>query len=164
MKAKAIEHKLHHEVTFEVTHHGPFLKTPTLFAEVGSNLEEWKKEKPAFVVAESILKILHEKKYEKEYSKDIPVLIGIGGGHYAPRFTTVALRRNVAFGHMIPSYHVKPGHIDKEMVKKAIAATANVSGIYLDRKALPSYFKKEIDSWLEDLNLPIVSSTDFKEI
>jgi D-aminoacyl-tRNA deacylase len=164
MKQKAIENKLVHEVTYEVTHHGPFLKTPTLFAEVGSNIDEWKKEKPALVVAESILTILQEKKYEKEYPKDIPVLIGIGGGHYAPRFTKVALNKKIAFGHMIPSYHVKPNHIDKEMVKKAINATPNVSGLYLDRKALPSLFKKEIESWAEQLNLPLVSSNDFKEI
>lgn len=164
MKQKAIENKLVHEVTYEVTHHGPFLKTPTLFAEVGSDLEEWKKKKPALVVAESILSVLHDKKYERDYPTDTPVLIGIGGGHYAPRFTTVALERNVAFGHMIPSYHVKPGHIDKQMLKKVIDATSNVSGIYLDRKALPSLFKKEIESWLEDLGLSLVSSTDFKEI
>ena len=164
MKKKAIENNLVHEVTYEVTHHGPLLKTPTLFAEVGSDLEEWKKEKPALVVADSILEVLNDEKYERDYPADIPVLIGIGGGHYAPRFTTVALERNVAFGHMIPSYHVKPGNIDKEMLKKAIDATPNIYGIYLDRKALPSAFKKEIESWLEDAGIPLVSSADFKEI
>ncbi len=164
MKKKAIENNLVHEITYEVTHHGPLLETPTLFAEVGSNLEEWKKEKPALVVADSILEVLHDKKYEREYPTDIPVLIGIGGGHYAPRFTTVALERNVAFGHMIPSYHVKPGHIDKEMLKKAIDATPNIYGIYLDRKSLSSAFKKEIESLIKDVELPLVSSADFKEI
>lgn len=164
MNKKAIENNLVHEITYEVTHHGPLLETPTLFAEVGSNLEEWKKEKPALVVADSILEVLHDKKYEREYPTDIPVLIGIGGGHYAPRFTTVALERNVAFGHMIPSYHVKPGHIDEEMLKKAIDATPNIYGIYLDRKSLSSAFKKEIESLIKNVGLPLVSSADFKEI
>jgi D-tyrosyl-tRNA(Tyr) deacylase len=161
MKKKADENKLPHEVTFEVTHHGPFLKTPTLFAEVGSTLEEWIKEKPARVVADSLLTVLHDKKYEKEYEDDTPVLIGIGGGHYAPRFSTVVFKRNIAFGHMIPSYHIKPGHIDKEMVKKALEATPNVSGVYLDRKALKKSFRTQVKSWCEELSIPLVSSKDF---
>jgi D-tyrosyl-tRNA(Tyr) deacylase len=161
MKQKAIENKLDHEVSYEVTHHGPFMKTPTLFAEVGSTLEEWVKEKPARVVAESVLTVLQNKKYETEYPDDMPVLIGIGGGHYAPRFSTVALKRNVAFGHMIPSYHVKPGHIDKEMLKKTLDATPQVSGVYLDRKALNKSFKKQVETWCEQLGVPLVSSKEF---
>lgn len=161
MKQKASEKGLPHKITYEVTHHGPFLKTPTLFAEVGSTLEEWEKEKPSQVVADSILRILHDRKYEEEYPNDIPVLLGIGGGHYAPRFTTLVFKRNVSFGHMIPSYHVKPGHIDKEMLEKALEATPNVEGVYLDRKALNRSCKKQIESWCDDLCIPLVSSKDF---
>lgn len=161
MKQKAIANELKHEVTYEVTHHGPFLKTPTLFAEVGSTLEEWKKEKPACVVADSLLTVLGDKKYEKEYTDDSSVLLGIGGGHYAPRFTTVAFRRDVSFGHMIPSYHVKPGHIDKEMLKEALDATPDVSGVYLDRKALKKSFRSMVKKWCEELDIPLVSSKDF---
>lgn len=161
MKTKAEEQNLVHEVTYEVTHHGPFLSTPTLFAEVGSTLEEWKKEKPARVVADSLLTVLHDKPYESEYSDDIPVLVGIGGGHYAPRFTTVSFKRNVAFGHMIPSYHIKPGHIDKEMLEKAIQASPNTSGIYLDRKSLKKSVRSEFKKWCDQLDIPVVSSKDF---
>jgi len=161
MKNKAEEHKLPHEVTYEVTHHGPFLSTPTLFAEVGSTLEEWKKEKPARIVADSLLSVLHDKRYERDYSENMPVLLGIGGGHYAPRFSTVAFRRNVAFGHMIPSYHVKPGHINKEMLEKAIQATPNVNGVYFDRKALKKSVRSKFTKWCEQLEIPIVSSKEF---
>jgi len=158
---KATENNLKHQVSFEVTHHGPFLKTPTLFTEVGSTLEEWKKEKPAFVVADSLLTVLHDNRYEKEYEHDIPVLIGIGGGHYAPRFTTVAIRRNVAFGHMIPNYHIKPGNINKKIIQDTIEATPNVSGIYLDRKAVNKSFRKQVKTWCEELEIPLVSSKEF---
>lgn len=164
MKTQAKENKLPHKVTFEVTHHGPFLTTPTLFVEVGSTLEEWKKEKPARVVALALLTVLHGKKYEHEYSKEIPVLLGIGGGHYAPRFTRVALKKNVSFGHMIPSYHVKPGHIDKEIIKKALQATPDVSGMYLDRKALSKASRKTFEAWSEELNIPLVSSKQFTDL
>ncbi len=161
MKDKAEENKLIHEVTYEVTHHGPFLSTPTLFAEVGSTLEEWKKEKPARIVADSLLTVLHDKSYESEYTDEMPVLIGIGGGHYAPRFTTVAFKRNVAFGHMIPTYHIKPGHIDKDMLKKAIQASPNVNGVYLDRKSLKKSIRSELKKWCDQLDIPVVSSKDF---
>ncbi|MDG6218591.1 MAG: D-aminoacyl-tRNA deacylase [Candidatus Thermoplasmatota archaeon] len=164
METQAKVNKLPHKVTFEVTHHGPFLKTPTLFAEVGSTLGEWKKEKPARVVALALLTVLHNKKYEYEYSKETPVLLGIGGGHYAPRFTTVVLKKNVSFGHMIPSYHVKPGHIDKDIIKKALQATPDVSGIYLDRKALSKASRKIFSTWCEELNIPLVSSKQFKDL
>ena len=161
MKDKAEENNLIHEVTYEVTHHGPFLSTPTLFAEVGSTLEEWKKEKPARIVADSLLTVLHDKSYESEYTDEMPVLIGIGGGHYAPRFTTVAFKRNVAFGHMIPTYHIKPGHIDKDMLKKAIQASPNVNGVYLDRKSLKKSIRSELKKWCDQLDIPVVSSKDF---
>jgi D-aminoacyl-tRNA deacylase len=160
MKETADENKLPHHVTYEVTHHGPFLKTPTLFAEVGSTLEEWKKEKPARIVAESLLKVFHNKKYEHEYEKN-PVLIGIGGGHYAPRFTTVVFKKDVNFGHMIPSYHVKPGNIDKKMIEKAIQATPDVMGVYLDKKSLRKSFRTLCKTWCEELDIPLVSSKDF---
>lgn len=161
MKIKATENGLPHEITYEVTHHGPYLTKPTLFAEVGSTLEEWKKKKPARVVAEALLTVLHDKKYEQEYSKKIPVLVGIGGGHYAPRFTTVALKKDVSFGHMIPSYHVKPGNIDKEMLEKTLQETPDVSGVYLDRKALSKTTKKTFETWCKELHIPLVSSKDF---
>ena len=161
MKSKAMEKKLKHEVTFEVTHHGPWLETPTVFAEVGSTIEEWVKKEPAHVVAESILSVLHHKRYESDYDTDIPVLIGVGGGHYAPRFSKVKLKKKVCFGHMIPSYHIKPGHIDKEMFMRTLDATPNVSAVYLDRKALSSSIKSTFENWCDELSIPLVSSKDF---
>jgi D-tyrosyl-tRNA(Tyr) deacylase len=163
MKKKATETGLPHEVTYEVTHHGPYLTKPTLFAEVGSTLEEWNRKKPARVVAEALLTVLHDKKYEQQYCRKIPVLVGIGGGHYAPRFTTVALKKDVSFGHMIPSYHVKPGNIDKEMLEKTIQKTPDVSGVYLDRKALSKTTKKTFETWCKELHMPLVSSKDFTD-
>jgi len=40
LNQNAKKEKLYHKVCFEVTHHGPFLKIPTLFIEVGSTEEE----------------------------------------------------------------------------------------------------------------------------
>ena len=43
LKRNAKKAGLKHQVCFEVTHHGPFLRTPTLFTEIGSTEEEWRK-------------------------------------------------------------------------------------------------------------------------
>lgn len=55
--------------------------------------------------------------------------IGLGGGHYAPRFTDLALDDDVAFGHMIPDYQLP--HIGDEMVQAAVDATAAARRAYL---------------------------------
>ncbi len=164
MKKYAEEENLYHDVGFEVTHHGPYMSVPTLFAEVGSTLVEWEKTRPAEVVARSILTLLSMTEEEKENLKKIPVLIGVGGGHYAPRFSTVVFQKKVAFGHMIPSYHIKPGHIDRDMLKKAIDATPHASGVYLDRKALSKATRDQFQQWCEDLDIPLVSSNDFTDL
>ena len=93
LNKNAKKEELYHKVCFEVTHHGPYLDIPTLFIEVGSTEEEWEKQKPAEIVAKSTLDLLESYHYEEDLSDDIPVIVGIGGGHYAPRFTDVILEK-----------------------------------------------------------------------
>ena len=93
LKKNAKQANLYHKVCFEVTHHGPYMSIPTLFVEIGSNKEEWVKKEPANIVAKSILALLSSYHYEEDFTDDITVLVGIGGGHYAPRFTDVALEK-----------------------------------------------------------------------
>jgi D-aminoacyl-tRNA deacylase len=80
LSRKAKDANLDYQVSFEVTHHGPYLGTPTFFIEIGSLEPQWRDEKAAEVIAETIL--------ETE-NADYPVALGIGGGHYAPRLTDV---------------------------------------------------------------------------
>jgi len=84
-----------------------------------------KKQKPAEIIAKSLLELLETYHYEEDLPRDIPVLLGIGGGHYAPRFTDVILEKKAAFGHMIPRYHIDSGNINDEMLEKALQATPN---------------------------------------
>ncbi|MFH1014123.1 MAG: D-aminoacyl-tRNA deacylase, partial [Thermoplasmatota archaeon] len=111
---------LKYQVCYEVTHHGPFLKIPALFVEVGSTEIQWQQKEPACLIASSLLELLAKYHYEGEYPNDIPVLLGIGGGHYAPRFTEVALVKKIAFGHMIPTYQIEGGNIVDEILEKTI--------------------------------------------
>ncbi len=164
LKKKAEEAKLYHQVCFEVTHHGPILNTPVLYVEVGSTIEEWNKEKPAEIVASAVIELLDIARYEEELPKDMPVLIGIGGGHYAPRFTDVALERYSAFGHMVPSYQINNGNFTEEILDQIIEKTPNVEAGYFHRKTLKKPQMRVFKEWFEKRGLPIISSKELKEL
>ncbi len=164
IKKNSTEAKLYHEVCFEVTHHGPFLSIPTLYTEVGSNEEEWNKSKPASIIAKSVVDLLSNFHYEADLPKDIPVIVGIGGGHYAPRFTDVILEKNVAFGHMIPTYQIKAGNINEETIKQAISKTPNAKGVYFHRKALKKSQITHYKKICKENDINVFSSKDFTDL
>ncbi len=160
IKKNLITTSLEYQVCYEVTHHGPLLRIPTLFVEVGSTMEQWQKKEPASIIATSLLELFSKYQYEEDYPKDIPALIGLGGGHYAPRFTDVAFQKNIAFGHMIPSYHIDTGIIDWTMIQQAIHATPDMQGVYLHKKALKKSQVTSLKQILNDHDIPVVSSDE----
>lgn len=111
---------LPYTVCYEVTHHGPYLETPAMFIEVGSTSREWNDDRACGMIATAIARL-------EEQQEDL-VAVGIGGGHYAPRFTDITLREKVAFGHMIPRYHFKTLH--RSLAHQAVAATPGVEAVY----------------------------------
>jgi len=155
---------LKYQVCYEVTHHGPFLKIPTLFVEVGSTEIQWQQKEPASLIASSLLELLAKYHYEEEYPNDIPVLLGIGGGHYAPRFTEFALAKKIAFGHMIPTYQIEGGNIDDEILEKTILATPNIKGVYLHKKELKKSQVIQYRNWFENKGLSIISSKKLPDL
>jgi D-aminoacyl-tRNA deacylase len=120
-KAKGLDYS----ISFEATHHGPFLQTPTFFIEIGSEKKAWEDKEAGRVIAETILAI---------HAPDYPIGIGVGGGHYAPRITDVAIERKISFGHIIPTYVL--AHLTTGMVKKVLKATASAEKVYLHKKHL----------------------------
>ncbi|MGC8651888.1 MAG: D-aminoacyl-tRNA deacylase [Candidatus Micrarchaeia archaeon] len=93
-------------VTYEATHHGPLLNTPSLFVEIEKNSYNGERAK---VVAEAVASALRG-------VTELPVAIGIGGTHYPQKFTELALSGKYAFSHMMPKYYVD----NAKMVEKAI--------------------------------------------
>lgn len=144
------------DVAFEVTHHGPWLDRPTFFVEIGSDETQWKNKHAAEILARAIMK--NEK---SEY----PAVVGVGGGHYAPRFTEFALSREVDFGHMIPNYHLKNN--DEEdiarMIRDACEAT-ETEMIYIHRKSMKGSMVSRIIEISESEGFEIVRTSDFDPI
>jgi len=164
IKKNTEQTKLSYQVCFEVTHHGPYMNIPTLFAEVGSTEKEWKKQDPANVISKSVLELLDSYHYEEDLPSDIPVLIGVGGGHYAPRFTDIVFEKKVAFGHMIPTYQIKTGNIDDDMLEKTLNETPNVEAVYIHRKSLKKSQVSEYKKWFQNRGIPAISSKEFIDL
>jgi D-aminoacyl-tRNA deacylase len=142
------EKKLDYKVSYECTHHGPSLDVPTMFAELGSQPEQWKDTKAAEIVAHSIMKAATT-------SKTYPTALGVGGPHYNETFTKIALTSSTAFGHIIPKYAVAQA-IQNEMLKPCIERTVEkVSSVILDWKGIKGEDKKKLMEQLRILNIPV---------
>ncbi|MBU1941867.1 MAG: hypothetical protein KKC68_08845 [Candidatus Thermoplasmatota archaeon] len=145
---------LHYQVCFEVTHHGPYLETPTLFVEVGSTPTQWIQKLPAQIIAKAIYNQITSPQNEQS----IPTIIGIGGGHYAPRFTDIALEKQVAFGHMIPAYHIDAKVITTKIVAEAIQKTPQAEAVYIHSKGLKKPQIRQFKDICKTLDIPVISS------
>ena len=141
------------QTCFEVTHHGPWLEVPTFFIEIGSDESNWGNVHAAEVLAKVLTDL------DPDYSAR--TLVGVGGGHYAPRFTEVALRFRVSFGHMLPSYQTE-GRDDEDvarMVKLACEATGTDS-VYVHRKSMKKPEERRITAIIQSLGYETVTSAD----
>jgi D-aminoacyl-tRNA deacylase len=136
-------------VSFEVTHHGPYVETPAFNIEIGSEERAWVEEAPAEAIASVIMSVEEEK---------LPAAIGIGGGHYAPRITDVALEKGVSFGHMVPNYALD--HLDDAMLKQIIDMTPNARFAYFHRKAMSKPKVRELSRLCEDNGLTSARTSD----
>jgi len=90
------------EATYEATHHGPLLKTPSLFVELGGDESTINDRELAGALATAVVNALGGRDYSYK-----GVALGIGGTHYPRKFTQSALDGEYAFAHIMPKYHVK---------------------------------------------------------
>jgi D-aminoacyl-tRNA deacylase len=96
-------------VTYEATHHGPYMNHPSFFVELGGNEETVSNKSHAHLLARAVVKSFKTKtQYEK-------VAVGIGGMHYSDKFTKLALAGRYAFSHIISKYYVS----NTDMLKAA---------------------------------------------
>ncbi len=152
LKEKQEQMHLEYEVSYEATHHGPLLKTPCCFIEVGSTEPQWRDEKAGLALAETIM--------EKTSFPECKPAIGLGGLHYNPKFTRIALSTEHAFSHMCPKYNLP--NFSLEMLEKAVnASMERVEEIIVEYKGLGSE-KQRILSLLEQQELPVLRARNIK--
>lgn len=140
---------LAYEVTFEATHHGPFLTTPTFYIEQGSTEAEWRDREASRAIARTLLGL---------QPVGAPIAVGIGGGHYVPRHTDLALRRRVAFGHLLAAYALEGTSAD--VINRAVDRTEGATIAYVHRKSLSKPAARAFEERLESLGLRVVREAD----
>ena len=154
--------ELDYEVNMESTHHGPTdLKTPMVYAEIGSSEIQWKDPKAGNVAAKAILEAIRESIDMKEDDGYIPVAIGFGGGHYASRQTELILGTEVTFGHNFPDYQL--AFVDKDMMLQAFEKSG-ADFAYFDRKSMSAKERERLSTLTEELHYIILRESDIREI
>ena len=145
------------EVTLEVTHHGPAIKTPCIFIEIGTTIEEWQDKSAAEVICKTIKKSIAL--FEKEIkTRKWESSIAIGGPHYCPAFNKIQLDSGYAISHIIPQY-IFP--ITEETIKEAILKTKEQTKIVIiDWKGLKSEEKKFTIEICEKIGLKVVKNSE----
>jgi D-aminoacyl-tRNA deacylase len=144
------------KVCFEVTHHGPWLERPTFFIEIGSDMRNWGNERAADILSRVLLDMEPE---------DHAIAVGVAGGHYAPRFTEVALKFKINFGHMLPNYQLE-GRDDEDVLRMVNGACA-ASGtrlVYVHRKSLKGPEEKRLSGLIGSAGYEIISSSDLEPL
>jgi D-aminoacyl-tRNA deacylase len=101
-----------YEVGMECTHHGPSsVGVPSMFVEVGSAQPQWADPDAARAVARAILDLRGvDPDSPAEGSSDGTTrrhLVGLGGGHYAPRFGRIARETDWALGHVAADWSLE---------------------------------------------------------
>jgi len=144
------------EVSYEVTHHGPYLDVPTTYVEIGSDETKWGNLDAAKAMADALLNWV---------PADGPTVVGIGGGHYAPRFTEVTLSKRVRFGHMVAK-HVLEGKADQEVlgiVKKAMEAS-RTGFAYVHKKSFSRPEARRLGELLQGAGYEVLEGADLEDL
>lgn len=149
-KIKALSGEMDYKISLEVTHHGPYVETPIMFIEIGSEEKRWRDREAANVLAKTVLE-LREERY--------PVVVGIGGGHYAPRFTDMLLTKKLNFAHMIPEYAIPD--LNTETLARVLSRP-KPDYIYIHEKGLKKSNLRKVEEMLRSFDIPQCSSKDFE--
>ena len=145
------------QTCFEVTHHGPWLDKPTMFIEIGSDESNWGNKHAADVLAHVITDLDPHPEY--------PRAVGLGGGHYAPRFTDVASRYEVNFGHMIPNYQLQDRD-DEDVVRMLNLAceATDTKMVYVHRKAMKKPEERRMIDLIASAGFEQITSADLEPL
>jgi len=138
-------------VNYEVTHHGPYINKPVFFIEIGSNEEEWRNSDAGNIIARTIIGFRET---------NDPVAVGIGGGHYAPRFTRLAINKRISFGHMAPKYVLD--HLDLDLLLQ-MEKKSNAKYLVMEKKDLTSSQRKRIMDILPSTHLELLEPDSLED-
>jgi len=159
LQEEAVTRRLPHAVAFEATHHGPYLETPTLYLEIGTSEADWADPANGRALAATLIRLAE---CPEEYEG--PVLVAVGGSHYAPKAADLVRKKACAIGHIIPAYHLQaPGGLKPHLVQQAVQKTRpRPEGYFLDDRGLKGE-EKPVIAALEAMGLKRYGEKDLKD-
>lgn len=139
------KHGLDFPLFIEADHHGPFVKVPMIYVEIGSTEKEWRNEVAAKVVAEAVNNAIATKTGDWE----LETVFGVGGGHYAREFTKLVLEQDdLAVGHICPKYAIES--LAEDTFKQAIGKSVDpVERVLVLKDSTNSSQKKKVKELCE---------------
>ena len=169
------------DITLETTHHGPSLNTPSLFIEIGSTPQHWGREDAANVWADVLSEELGLESTISTPQTNQVVMVGIGGGHYAPRHKKVLLETNALTGHLLANYSLSMNRPEGDWdplsdklpqgpwmnsidvaFRQTLESFPNQRVVaHLDRKSFKGWQRQSIKRYLESKNIEIFRLADF---
>jgi len=173
------------ELSLEVTHHGPWLSSPSLFIEVGSTAETWHHQGAADLLAGIIYSGLALDggsgfgQWDESKNSGELVVITLGGGHYAPRGNLLGLNEGIWIGHMLANYALpfiapeSEGEVVQGQWKNSIdAAVKSTRKAFPGGKIIFSWDKKSFKGWQRqairdratELEIPLLNSKSVLEM
>ncbi|MFC4246714.1 D-aminoacyl-tRNA deacylase [Natribaculum luteum] len=144
-----------YDVGMECTHHGPTdVGVPSLFAELGSDDEQWDDPDGAEAVARAILALRDVSPHRDRQ------LVGFGGTHYVPRFERIVRETSWAVGHVGSEWALEDmGDPDEHRDVLEAAFDCSEADLAVVEDARP-----DLEAVLEDLGYRVVSETWLREV
>ncbi|ABR54225.1 Protein of unknown function DUF516 [Methanococcus vannielii SB] len=137
------------EVSFEVLHHGPTdLNAPSAFVEIGSSEMQWQINDAAEIITNALIDTINAISYGDFEEKE--KIIGLGGGHYSPKFTKLALKNEYHVGYLTPKHAKLSENILNQLITKQSFdfVTIDWKGLYgEDKKIYIEFFEKFEIPW-----------------
>jgi D-aminoacyl-tRNA deacylase len=132
-------------VTFESTHHGPYMEVPNYYVEIGTTKEEWEDPEALSAVTESVM---------HNSGNSYHNYVGIGGGHYSPKITDYVLRNNVNVGHILSKHDHETA--DESVIRQAVQKTPKCKGFIIDKKGSRSNVRELVKNISETDSLELI--------
>lgn len=161
------------DLTLEATHHGPVLYSPTLYIEIGSTHSDWNREDALNLWAVVLCKVLGLNGGTPlgSWKGEGDVMVGLGGGHYAPRHKAVAEKGKIWLGHVLAGYSLDFARTEQvtgvnstilwqDSILSAVKSTKKAFPggnifVHLDRKSFKGWQRDEIRNLLAENDIPI---------
>ncbi|MDE1767842.1 MAG: hypothetical protein KGH64_02200 [Candidatus Micrarchaeota archaeon] len=141
------------EKTYEATHHGPLLNTPSMFAELGGTRAAMENKEAGKAVADAVYKAANDAlNHTTPVNK---IVIGIGGGHYPSKFTSIAIEKGYAFSYIMPKYSIINSEVDSiSMLEQAVARSSERPDLaVIDWKSINSSARAHVIKELDRIGI-----------